>query len=626
MLLKMTLGKRIASGIALMLVLMVTVGLIGYYGLNNVIKAVALSEHAIELSTALTSAGANTDRYLLSIYSGDVQLKDKSIKAVSELLGESSRIIDNLKSDSGITHSEREKLENAAGGIVEFSQLFGKYTNIDDEKAKIEADTDQIITALVQNIGKGVLRTDNMLLNANVLRTSSINYYKRSTDENWQRLVSDLEKLSTSIDEWYEFIKGSEQLKVLGSEIIQQRQDLKSATDNYNSMIRNQRELKAAMEGHTRNLTQLCQEMVAIGNKTMQDQTRTSILLIFGCIGLGLLIGTVYSTVSIRTVVGKLKSIIEGVTNGADRVAAAAGQVSSSSSDLADGTSRQAASIEQTSSSLEEMASMTRQNAEHAGQANKLMAETSSVVSKANESMTRLTASMQEISRASEETSKIIKTIDEIAFQTNLLALNAAVEAARAGVAGAGFAVVADEVRNLAMRAGEAAGNTAGLIEGTVKKIREGSEIVEKTGMEFAQVAASAGRMSELVGEITAASTEQAQGIEQINRAVGDMDTVVQQNAASAEESSSASREMAAEADRMRVFVDELILIVGGASKQPIQHKGISNGSAGAPVNPGTIPALSSRARGASSSTNKSLHSKSREILPFGERDDANSF
>jgi hypothetical protein len=250
----------------------------------------------------------------------------------------------------------------------------------------------------------------------------------------------------------------------------------------------------------------------------------------------------------------------------ADKVSTAASQVSSSSRELAEGASTQAASIEETSSSLEEMSSMTKQNAGNANQANQLMNGTKEAVSRANLSMRKLTTSMGEISRASEETSKIIKTIDEIAFQTNLLALNAAVEAARAGEAGAGFAVVADEVRNLAMRAAEAAKNTAKLIEGTVKKINEGSELVEKTDKDFNEVALSVGKSSELVNEITSASLEQAQGIEQVNKAVTAMDKVVQQNAAVAEESASASEEMNAQSEQMKEIVEDLVTIIGGTA------------------------------------------------------------
>jgi methyl-accepting chemotaxis protein len=269
---------------------------------------------------------------------------------------------------------------------------------------------------------------------------------------------------------------------------------------------------------------------------------------------------------TIRTITGPLKKVIEGLNDGADQVASAAGQVSSASQSLAEGASEQAAGLEQTSSSMEEMSSMTRQNADNAGQANTLMGETTRVVDEANQSMKEVIGSMGEISQASEETGKIIKTIDEIAFQTNLLALNAAVEAARAGEAGAGFAVVADEVRNLAMRAADAAKNTSNLIEATVKKVKQGSEIVARTNEAFGKVASGSKKAGQLIGEITAASQEQAQGIGQVSKAIAEMDRVVQQNAANAEESASASEEMNAQAVQMKEFVQQLVAMVGGSA------------------------------------------------------------
>jgi len=251
-----------------------------------------------------------------------------------------------------------------------------------------------------------------------------------------------------------------------------------------------------------------------------------------------------------------------------DQVSSASSQVSSTSQSLAEGASEQAASIEETSSSLEEMAAMTRQNAEHATQADTLMKEANRVIAKSNESMEELTGAMEDISKTSEETQKIIRTIDEIAFQTNLLALNAAVEAARAGEAGAGFAVVADEVRNLAMRAADAAKNTTALIEGSVKKIKEGSELVGVTNKAFGQVAESALKVGQLVAEINAASNEQAQGVDQINKAVAEMDKVTQSNASNAEESAAASEEMNAQAEQMKAVVRDLIAVVGGSGNE----------------------------------------------------------
>ena len=226
---------------------------------------------------------------------------------------------------------------------------------------------------------------------------------------------------------------------------------------------------------------------------------------------------------------------------------------------------------------------MTKQNADHADQANAIMVKARGIVEKANESMATLTASMTEISQSSDQTSKIVKTIDEIAFQTNLLALNAAVEAARAGEAGAGFAVVADEVRNLALRATEAAKGTADLIEANVKRIQRGSEIVSATNNAFQEMAQSSATAEELVAEIASASKEQAHGINQISVAVTEIDRKVQEAAATAEESASASEEMSKQSQEMKEIVEELVLIVGSddMQKDPRKEKIFSGKSAG---------------------------------------------
>jgi methyl-accepting chemotaxis protein len=289
-------------------------------------------------------------------------------------------------------------------------------------------------------------------------------------------------------------------------------------------------------------------------------KTVTLILLI--ALGTGALISIVLAVIIIRSITKPINTVIAGLQKSAVDVSSASSQMSVASQSLAEGSSEQAATIEETSSSLEEMSSMTKQNADNAGQADTLMKETNQVVGQANNSMVELTQSIEEISKASEETSKIIKTIDEIAFQTNLLALNAAVEAARAGEAGAGFAVVADEVRNLAMRAADAARETAQLIEGTVKKVDQGGSLVKDTNTAFEKVSESASKVGELVGEISAASNEQAEGIEQLNRAVVEMDKVVQQNAANAEESASSAAEMSNQAASMKGYVGDLVALV----------------------------------------------------------------
>lgn len=270
-------------------------------------------------------------------------------------------------------------------------------------------------------------------------------------------------------------------------------------------------------------------------------------------------------TVIISIFIAKsVQRIAKKLMDGAQQTTTAAGQVSAASLQLSEGASEQAAGLEETSSSLEEFSSMTKQNASNSDNANEIMQKTAKFIEEANGSMHLLARQMEDIGSSSDETQKIIKTIDEIAFQTNLLALNAAVEAARAGEAGAGFAVVADEVRNLAMRAGDAAKNTSALIEKSVGKIHEGVNLVEKTSRQFENVSRGARDSSELVSSIASSSREQAVGIEQINRAVAEMDKVTQENASSAEEIAASAEELNSQAELLRNAVGDLQEMAGG--------------------------------------------------------------
>jgi len=311
----------------------------------------------------------------------------------------------------------------------------------------------------------------------------------------------------------------------------------------------------------------------------------TWLTLIIGAIGFALVASVVYLLA--RSIANPVKRIVDGLHSSASQVTSASGQLSQSSQQLAEGSSEQASSLEETSSSLEEMSSQTKQNADNAGQAEAAVKETASQVENGTDAVKRMSRAMEEIKSNTSETSRIIKTIDDIAFQTNLLALNAAVEAARAGEAGKGFAVVAEEVRNLAQRSAEAARETSELIEKSQTSADNGAQVAEEVSSNLEHIKESTDKVNTLISEISSASKEQSEGIEQVNNAVSEMDKVVQQTASDSEESASAAEELSSQAQELDQMVQMLVGIVDGEGNASgtVRVSGSSSGDTGSGLN-----------------------------------------
>ncbi len=415
-----------------------------------------------------------------------------------------------------------------------------------------------------------------------ILRVTAVYLLATNKEEQWTNYEKQLAKVKTNVDGWSTLVKGDTRLETVAQNISGFIKSYEDAGQKYHSGMEAQQAANAEMATAAKAVVDTIRQLqTSLKEQTASLVAWTNTLMVTMAIS-GIVLGIALAFSITLSIVRPIRRIITALTEGAEQVKTASVQVASASQSLAEGATEQAAGLEETSSSLEEMASQTKQNADNAQQANSLASEAQTAAQSGTNAMGRMSSAINDIQKSSDETAKIIKVIDEIAFQTNLLALNAAVEAARAGEAGKGFAVVAEEVRNLAMRSAEAAKNTARMIEESVKNSKNGVDIANEVRKVLDEIVGSVGKTTGLVGEIAAASQEQAQGIDQVNTAVAQMDKVTQQNAANAEESASASEELSAQAESMDQAVQELVNLVGGAasrnqqfsSRRPAGHVG----------------------------------------------------
>jgi len=581
------LGTKISLGFAAVMILLAVVGFVGYNGVTSMATKVELSDDCSNVVKLALQSMDYQQTFIIEDNKESAVGFDKSVAEVKDVATEA-------RNSAEPGSEEYNQLSQVIEDAQAYDQLFDSYVEIDmnnDELASnwrslgasLEVVTEKVMEESIDPNKQAAYDNEDLKkvelwgavdesMNEHVtqkfllMRTQGIYYIMKQSQEQWDLFEQAQKDMKQGLDSWKEACTFSPDLEKHVQNVTGLIDNYITTAKNYKSNIEKQKNILVQMRKKADELVELAEDTKADAhNDMMSAQTTTITLILAFAIG-AMIIGIIAAYFIVRSITKPINRIIEGLSDGASQVGSASEQVAAASQSLAEGSSELASSIEETSSSLEEMAGMTRQNADNANQANGLSSEATSEAEKGMAAMNKMSGAMQEIKKSSDETAKIIKVIDEIAFQTNLLALNAAVEAARAGDAGKGFAVVAEEVRNLAQRSAEAAKDTSGLIEGSQKNAEEGVRATEEVVEILGSVTGSIKKVADLLAEVAAASKEQAQGVDQVNSAVAQMDQVTQTTAANAEESSSASEELAAQAQEMQNIVGDLNRIVKGAS------------------------------------------------------------
>ncbi len=594
MLKNLKLGTKIGGGFALLLVISLAVGGVSVWSMMGVKdQTVRLTDGKLPEAQIVTDMETSCLEMLFEargyVYTGDKRFLEKANKHLADLKGDISTIIAHA-AKSG-EDDLRQEGQAAQKKTDEYEQLFAQTIARIEAMQKDKQIINQAAAEYVKACGdfarrqydaiekdasdKDILRrfrgADALGEAVNVIR---VGIWKAIANEDAKAFTDaqkQFETLAAKLDELKTITPGEadraqlEQCRLTGKAYA-------DALGSYGANLLARQELDKSRALVVEGVMAVAK---AAANDSMTDMdklTRQAALSLSMAslateigLALGALAGIVLAFFITRSITGPVNRIIASLTAGSQQTGSAAQQVSGASQSLAEGASEQAAAIEETTASVEEMASMTKQNASNAGEARTLSEGARACADRGTEAMTRMTSAIEDIKKSADDTARIIKTIDEIAFQTNLLALNAAVEAARAGEAGKGFAVVAEEVRNLAQRSAEAAKNTAALIEGSVKNAENGVKISREVGSVLQEIATGSRKVNDLIGEIAAASNEQSQGIEQINTAVNQMDQVTQQNAANAEESAAAAQQLNAQAEDLAGMIRQLQALVHGA-------------------------------------------------------------
>ena len=594
----MTLGKKIGLGFGVIILMACVIGYSSWSGIGRINGYADLAEQGTTVQNHLAECAKLRRDFAISGFEKKANQDKDAAERWRDSFTALTDSLKNLKAVSSLEAGERGLVDKALVQAEAYRQGFDKLAagrRLKNEAFAAWAGIGRQVTEHVEKLLNAVLKpglsaatqsgkaeeiacwaaigasldekfTQPFLL----LRVAAVYLLATGGETQWECYQAQLKCVEDNLAAWSRSVAGRKELEELGVQLAGCMSEYAKAGNNYRQGLLQERaadgELAQAASAVIASVKDL---KGAVQHNMEQVSSRTNQLALVMTVA-GLAVGILLAFVITRSIVGPIGRMIAGLNSGAEQVAAASGQVSEASQQMAEGASEQASSLEETSASLEEMSSMTKQNADNARQANAMASDTCSSAEKGREAMERMGSAINDIKKSSDETAKIVKTIDEIAFQTNLLALNAAVEAARAGEAGKGFAVVAEEVRNLAQRSAEAAKNTAALIEESQKNSERGVAVSTEVAEILKKIYDAAQKVTQLNGEVSAASDEQSKGIEQVNKAVAEMDKVTQSNAANAEESASASEELSAQARELMEMVNQLVALVGGGGQQSL--------------------------------------------------------
>lgn len=648
---KLRLSAKIALGFGALVVLTALLGFIAWQGMADVVAHNLDSQAGTRALDELRQVDQANTRFLADGFK-EQNGGGTAVDAWNKEYAELDKALTALGEASTLDAEQKATMEAATAAAVAYKEAFTKETKAQTNKdaaQKAWTDsawklTDQMTQLSEQTIAPGLKRAlasgdaaetrrwssisrayDDLFQSFLILRIRAI-YYVLTEDEG--RYGEYEKQLATTKGDFDRF---SQQMKSQGGQLatvsqtaIRHLGEYEDAVDNFRTaslaMKQAADEVRVASNDVSKDIGALQQSLAADAAATTA-QTR---VMTFGFGVAAVLLGIMIAWGIARSITGPVNRVISGLKLGSAHVTAAAGQVSSSSGQMAEGASEQASSLEEVSSTLEEMSSIVSQNADNARQANSMAAETAEAADRGALTVDRMADAIRAIKTSSDETARIIKTIDEIAFQTNLLALNAAVEAARAGDAGKGFAVVADEVRALAQRSAAAAKTTAELIEQSQGNAESGVQVSVEVAEMIRAIVERAEKVRQLAAEVAAASSEQAQGIEQVTVAVAQMNRVTQSNAANAEESASASEELSAQAMQLDDMVDQLVRVVQGAAAVAEQHGETAAAAAGgaAPHRRRTFSAVDEVAFGtAAPAAARPTAVKPDEVIPLDDSD-----